>query len=207
MSHVIDGVARCFLFFTDLEIVIPALLIGFIWINRNLFYQAACLSVFSILVNVALKVSFQVPLLPTVGHKGFAFPSGHMQFATVLYTWLVFYGLKGSDRTTWKLSIKILTPCLLTGIGWALIHCGYHTLKDVIAAVFVGLCLVAGFQLAQNHPRISNPLYGLLLATLLLAYSFMQYIILPRYAWVAYLTLALLIIGGSLLKTQRFGKR
>lgn len=46
--------------------------------NKKIFYHAACLVFLAILLNVALKSTFQVPLSAALGKTGFAFPSGHM---------------------------------------------------------------------------------------------------------------------------------
>lgn len=176
----LDLIARFFLTFSDWTIIIPVVLVG-LFINNKLFYNLICLILFSILVNVALKVSFHVPLNPSLGKFGFAFPSGHMQLSTVLYGWVF-----------WHISNKYLRlSCvlILVGIGLSLIHFSYHDLFDVIGGVVFAALLISIY----SHFLQGRPVLVFVLATGITAYNYLCYQLMPSYAANAYYLLTLII--------------
>lgn len=187
-----DALARGFLLFSDYIIIVPLLFVGFFCLNRKIFYHAVCLMLFSILLNVALKNMFQVPLSPALGKKGYAFPSGHMQLVTVFYGWLA---LKFHNH--W---LSILTMILLTGVGASLIHFGYHTIYDVVAALIVGILLLLLYDRAQTRWPKKTPWVLLLVASFLLLSIYLRTWHIAGYVWMAYLFL-LPIITLSRLNT------
>lgn len=187
MTHLLaDG----FLLFSHLFFQITIVILGCLFINRTLFFQVIWLSAMSIILNVALKGSFQMPLSPALHKIGYAFPSGHMQQATVFYGWLA---LNASSR--W---LKGLISLLLVGIGAALIHYGYHDMNDVLAGVFVALVILyCAHSLPYDNKAesLSRALAwdsiakSILIASLLMLYSASLYLFIPLHAWIAYLTL------------------
>lgn len=185
----IDTACRGFLFFSNLSWVIPLLILGFFLINKKFFYHAAVLCAFSILLNVALKVTFKVPLAEFLHKPGYAFPSGHMQLSSVLYLWL---GYHFRHRT-----FHILLAVLLTGISFGLVHFGYHTLVEVVAGFFVASLLVAGYLQLLKHWQGSAPLLLLTIAPMLLIYIKAQYMLLT-FHWVSFFALAVLTLSGRL---------
>lgn len=186
--------AQFFLIFANRYLIIPLILIGLVTINRRLFYEASCLALFSLLVNVALKVTFQVPLTLIAGHPGYALPSGHMQLATVFYGWLACHAYKQSGTN--RIALILLTLVVLTGIGWALTYKGYHSLSDVIAGAVCALILIRTWQ----PLRLSATWLLPLLATVALVYSAIRYTHLPRHAWMAYGLLMTFVVGERLSK-------
>lgn len=182
-----DYIASFFLVFGNGLIIIPLLLWGLIFAERRLFYSALCLIGLSILVNVALKVSFQLPLSPSLGKEGFAFPSGHMQLATVFYG-----GLAYNKRSQ---LFSLLIVCLLAGIGWGLIHYNYHNLYDVSAAFIVALCLLYLYQCLQRVEKEQWILSGT--ASLLMVYIHLHYPPIPPHAWQAYAILMLSLLFAA----------
>ena len=75
--------------FCQVEVVLPILILGYIWINKRVFMHGIFIVLFGMMLNSALKMTLQVPLPPALGIvEGYAFPSGHMQVAVVLYGWL-----------------------------------------------------------------------------------------------------------------------
>ena len=130
----LDYLTAFVLVFSHDTILIPLIVLGYIWLDRAIFYHATCLLLLSMLVNPALKVTFKVPLLPHLG-GGYAFPSGHMQSATVFYGWIAY------KTPCWMVRTMILA--LLIGIGFGLVHLGFHRVEDIAAAVFVGIALIA----------------------------------------------------------------
>ena len=113
-----DIVTSFFLSFSHDTVIIPFVIIGYIWLDRNLFFNAICLILLSIIFNSALKITFQIPLSPLLNKEGFAFPSGHMMSSAVLYGWILLH----TQNLFYRTSIIIV----LFGIAFSLVHCGYH---------------------------------------------------------------------------------
>lgn len=185
-----DQFAQAFLFFSNDIFIIPMLIVGLIWFDRATFYHAVCLILLSILVNVALKVSFQIPLSPTLHKQGYAFPSGHMQLVTVLYTWLAykmrFFGC------------KIGVAVILVGIAMSLVHFNYHNYYDVVAAVFFALLLLVSYHFSSLKWPKYIPWYILVVANLLLFYIYLRTGVILSHVWMAYYGLWGLIIAEQM---------
>jgi len=177
----LDNVCRFFLAFSHDTIIIPLIIIGYIWIDKKVFFHGICLLLTSMLLNLALKITFQVPLAPSLGKEGFAFPSGHMQSSIVLYGWLL--------KSINKLLIKVLIILLLIGIGVSLVHLGYHNYFDVFGAVFVGILLIFTYNwFLKSFKESILSLIILLFSTLLMVYIGLLYGI-EEYCWLAYYSL------------------
>jgi undecaprenyl-diphosphatase len=158
--------ANSFLFFDNAGFIFPLIVIGFIWFDRRMFYHATSLILLSIPVNIALKISFQVPLSPSLHQVGFAFPSGHMQLATTLYLW---FALQVKNKW-FRAAILIL----LIGIGWGTIYFGYHDLFEILGGVFFALLLLFLYCYVDLEWPEKLPWIVLILATLLLIYINMR---------------------------------
>ncbi len=143
--NIINYGAQFALSFSHDTIIIPLLIGGFIWWDREMFYNAICLVLVSIIVNYALKITFQIPLSPSLGKEGFAFPSGHMQTSTILYGWIAYQ--------TQKMAIKLLTVTLLIAIALSLVYFGYHNYYDILGGVFCALSLMALYIISLNHAK------------------------------------------------------
>ncbi|KTD31575.1 phosphatase PAP2 family protein [Legionella maceachernii] len=185
-----DQIAQFFLLFSDNIVIIPLLILGFIWLDRATFYHAVCLILLSILVNVALKVTFQIPLSPSLGKKGYAFPSGHMQLVTVLYTWLAF--------KIENLGFRVVAVALLMGIGLSLIHFDYHNYYDVLAGVFFALLLLISYYFSSLKWPKNVPWFILLIASLLMLYIHWRTDEILSHPWMAYYALWGLIIAEQI---------
>lgn len=177
----LDQIAQAFLFFSNDIVVIPLLIMGFIWLNRITFYHAVCLILLTILLNVALKISFHVPLSPALHKKGYAFPSGHMQLVTTLYTWLAFRVKNG-----W---LSLVIAVLLVGIGLSLVHFGYHTYFQVLAGAFFAVLLLISYYFAFLKWPKNTPWYILGTATLLVIYIYWRTGEILNYVWTSYYAL------------------
>ncbi|ARG96347.1 phosphatase PAP2 family protein [Legionella micdadei] len=186
----LDQIARFFLLFSDNIVIIPLLIIGFIWLDRATFYHAVCLILFSILVNVALKVTFQIPLSPSLGKKGYAFPSGHMQLVTVLYTWLAF-----KINQLW---LRVIIIALLLGIGLSLIHFDYHDYYDVLAGIFFAALLLISYYFASLKWPQNLPWFILGIASFLMIYIHWRTVEILSHTWMAYYALWGLIIAEQI---------
>ncbi len=182
-----DNFARFFLFFSQGFFIISLSLLGLIWINRKFFLRLSHLVLISILINVALKITFKIPLSPLLGIEGFAFPSGHMQLSTV------FYGCLAVNSTS-KVFRWIIVS-LLAAIGWALIHFGYHNSYDVSGAL-----IVAGFLIFLQHTVVfkeDKTLYKgfLFFASLLGFYIYIEASFIAGHVFMAYYMLLGMIIA------------
>lgn len=195
MSH---RVADFFLMFSHVEVIVLIALIGLLWVNRALFFQTSCLSAFDLVVNVALKGTFKVPLALSLHKVGYAFPSGHMQLATVFYVWLALY------LPFWWL--RVVIACMLAGIGAALIHYGYHDLKDVLGGFSCGLLLIACFGYLLIHKAKYTPWIALVLASGLMVYNVCIYVLVPVHAWWGYGVLCSLIVIERITVMRGYSK-
>lgn len=148
MPEFLDLFAKIILELTHEVIIIPLIIIGYIWIDKKTFFHGICLMLISILFNAALKATFRVPLSPMLGKDGFAFPSGHMQSATVLYGWLY--------KWSKNMSVRITLVILLFLIALSLMHFGYHGIQDISAAVFFGLALIFGYAFSRKRLKESH---------------------------------------------------
>lgn len=185
-----DSMFHFFLLFSQWWLALTIALIGFALGKRWLCYHATCLVLFSMLVNVALKSTFQIPLSPSLNVSGFAFPSGHMQFATVFYGWLA---LQTKHRSLQALAIGILT-----GVGASLVHFGYHSWFDVFGALFFGGILIVCYQklIAQKEKYV---FWSLALSAILLLSYIAYRVPIPNHALMAFVLLMSLLSGRYLM--------
>ncbi len=159
---IISHVAEFFLSFSHSFIIAPLLIIGLIWLDRTIFLQVICLVLLSMILNIALKETFQIPLAAWLHKPGFAFPSGHMQTTAVLYGWLAY-----QYRNVF---IRIATLILLTGIGMSLVYFGYHNYFDVLGAIFFASILLFFYaQILKRYPA-ELPFLIIITGTLLMLY-------------------------------------
>lgn len=194
-STAIDTVARFFLGFSNFWLILPMLACGFAFLNKPLFYHAYYIMFFSIIMNVALKATFQVPLNPTIHHAGFAFPSGHMQLATIVYGWLAF----NSTNKYLRACISII----LVGVGFGLVHFNYHTITDVLGGVFFASLFITLYAWLKNKIPSILPWLLVMIATFAMPYIAWQANI-PMHAWVAYCAvLALTLPFKKILQTRQ----
>ena len=154
----LDQIANLFLLFSHPDIFIPGLIFGYIWLDKVIYQQTLSLVLISMIVNTALKSTFQIPLSPLLNKEGFSFPSGHMHAAIVLYGWL-YTKIKNTP-------LHITIALLLPGIAASLIYFGYHNLFDVIGAVFAGTALIFAYNYLIKH---TNPLQELIIILIFIA--------------------------------------
>lgn len=180
----LSSIANFFLIFTHAGIIIPLLILGYIWLDRKIFFHAAYIVLISILFNIALKVTFQISLSPTLNSEGFAFPSGHMQSGVVLYGWLII-----NSR---NILHKLLMITLLIGIAWSLVYFGYHNYFDILGSILFGSFLVFSYTFIVNVPRKKRSIILWAVSTFLLLYIASVYQ-LKHHIWIVYFALISLI--------------
>jgi membrane-associated phospholipid phosphatase len=135
-----EQIAYFFLAFSHQTILIPVFILGFTLHKRMVFGHAFFLLLITIIFNAVLKSIFQVPLSPSVGKEGFAFPSGHMQASVAFYGWLIY--------SFSSLFLRILLLLLLGSIGWSLVYFSYHNWIDILGAVTFALLTLFSYQRA-----------------------------------------------------------
>ena len=126
----IDLFIKFFLFMSHDSMIIPLIILGFIWVNKEIFCHSIYVLLISMIFSYALKVHFKIES-PSYG---LIFPSGHMLSSTALYGWLA-YKLN-------NIIVRILALCLLTGIAISLVYSGYHNYYDVAAGGFFAAILL-----------------------------------------------------------------
>ncbi len=198
-----------FLMINRAFVVVPVLVAGYIWLSRKFFYHLVCLVFFSIIVNYALKVTFKAPLSLALNKQGFAFPSGHMQSATVFYSSLVYGFISGNifngesfikKPATKKIFFGLLL-LVLAGIGWAMTYHGFHDLKDVLAGAFCGTVLVVlHTKCIMTFPKIV-PWLMVCLSSALLAYSHFAHNI-GQHVWQVFFALSSLVVVENICNAQ-----
>lgn len=168
---------------------------GFIGSSRNIYYHAICLLLMSMIVNYALKITFQIPLSPLLNKEGFAFPSGHMQTVATLYGWIAY--------KVPEIVGKLLILILLVLIGVSLVYLGYHNYYDIIGAMFCALALIILYITAFKEGK-ANPLWLILIATMLLIYIYFKLILcpIPAHVWQAYYALVGFISSVRIFNDQ-----
>lgn len=95
----------------------------------------------AVLVTV-LKLHFRRvrPDLPWafVHEPSYSFPSGHSVLAVVVYSSLIFLGMRHLRRSWERVTVCVVAGALILGIGISRIYLGVHYPSDVAAGYFVG---------------------------------------------------------------------
>ncbi len=155
-----------FLYFANFYIIVPLVIFGYFW-QKEIFYHAVILIFTSIVINVALKISFQVPLAEHLGKHWFAFPSGHMQIGIVIYGWLAL-----QFQSSW---FRILVLCILSGLASSLVYAGFHDWYHVLGGIVSGSIILLFYK--KNHESISFiKKLGILICCLTLYNTIRQYL-------------------------------
>lgn len=182
----LNNIVRVLLEFSHEVVIIPVIIIGFIWFSRDIFYHGTCLVLLTMLLSFVLKSLFQ-----KTSSYGFAFPSGHMQVSAVLYGWLACnfknYLFRG------------IIALLLSGIGFSLVYSGYHDHYDVLGGVFFAVITLCGYYFFLQKFR-HNILYLILgAASLLMLYIYSIADQITPHLWMAYYALIGFITSYKIL--------
>lgn len=191
MNNYLDVLAKIVLEFSHESIIIPLLIIGYIWINRVIFFHSISLVLISMIFNASLKATFQIPLNPSISKTGFAFPSGHMQTSVVLYGFLYTFA---QSRT-----LKICLISLLIMIGASLIYFRYHNIVDVLGGIVFALALIYSYKyiiiINRAHLKIRY-LFLIMISFVSICIGYIKLIhIIPPHLWMAYYALFGLLIS------------
>jgi membrane-associated phospholipid phosphatase len=130
-------IAKIFLEFSNIEILLPVILLGLIS-RPKIFLTPTFLVLITLILTPLLKAIFAIPYSPELvaklGKNGFAFPSGHMQTSCVFYGWFLF---NFSNKY-----LRAALSALILGIGFGLIYEGYHNIFDVLGGMFFALSTI-----------------------------------------------------------------
>lgn len=162
----LNHLADFFLPVAHIWVILSLLLCLLLWVGRAFFMQSLCLVLLDMMVNVALKGTFKIPLNAWL-HGGYAFPSGHMQITTVFYGWLAFH--------VRSVTFKGLMLLLCIGEGFGLIHYDYHNLKDVIGGFISALLLIALYRATLGFFKQATPWVLLCFSSLCMIYNAVCY--------------------------------
>jgi hypothetical protein len=110
----------------------------FIFSTKKDNTELILLLLFAMMYKAILKDIFKLPAPLTSPTLNYGFPSGHMNFATVFYVFLMF---KYSTKSMYILGI---TSLILT--GWSIVYFGYHTISDVILTPLFGIFSVGLYR-------------------------------------------------------------
>jgi len=171
----IDMIVYAGLLASDEVVMLPILLIGYIWFHAPLFYRITVVLMIGLILNMVCKVTFQIPLNPALGKVGFAFPSSHMQSAMILYG-----AIYQHYRVRWLGLCVLLILCL---VAFAEHYMCYHTPRVLLAGAVVAWWLLS-FPYSVLLYRYSAYIIWALV-TLALGYIHFQLGI-PYHVWMAY---------------------
>lgn len=161
----LDGLYSFFLSFVHEPVLLPLIIIGYIWLDKRVFFHATSILLLGMLVNGALKYTFRIPLSPSIGKTGFAFPSGHMQTSVTFYGWL----FNATNQRTIKAAILIV----LFGIALGLIHFNYHDIVDVLGGIACAVLLISLYKyLLKRYGEGNLSIISILLSTCLMIYIY-----------------------------------
>jgi undecaprenyl-diphosphatase len=187
-----DEIAKLFLTFSHETILLPLIVLGYIWVDRSIFYHATCLLLLSMLVNPLLKMMFQVPA--RMG-AGFALPSGHMQQSAIFYGWLAYH--------IRSFGVRLAIVFLLIGIAWSLVNFGYHKPADIIAGVLAALVIASLYGVVKNRCAKALPLFCSAVASVLMLCMHFQGHGLSNANWLAYYALLGFLLSVYINPTSR----
>ncbi|GGI81695.1 phosphatase PAP2 family protein [Legionella impletisoli] len=184
-----DFAADVFLGFSHYLPVLLITIAGSMFYRKHglrLGFQTFCLIAFGIVLNVALKGTFKVPLSPKLSTVHYAFPSGHMQLSTLFYLWWLIY------LPFWWYRIALLV--IIPGIGAAMIHYEFHTLVDVMGGFVTGLLVVSGYYYMLKQDVKCLPWVLIVIITILQIYNVFVYKLIPSHAWTMYYYFSVLVL-------------
>lgn len=140
----LDSLALYCLELGHYPVIFPIVILTAVFYKKdNIYVKAACFFMWVMIFNRLPKYLFKVPLFPHIGHEGYGFPSGHMHASAVFYGYIMY---KTNNKIA-KIALGILICC----IGFCLIYCRFHDLRDVAGAIGFAVA-----ELAIYHYIYSN---------------------------------------------------
>jgi hypothetical protein len=166
-------------------VLVPLIIFGFLALDRKIFGHATILLMFVMILNAFLKSIFEVPLSEHLNIEGYAFPSGHMSSAITFYGWL-FLNTKNNF-------IRFILGIVIAGVGFSLIHKGYHNIYDIAGSAFFCIILLTTYVwLAKTKQASDKPfILGYVMAALSggILWYFDTNTTIPDHVWMAFMVL------------------
>jgi membrane protein DedA with SNARE-associated domain/membrane-associated phospholipid phosphatase len=167
-----DSLAAALSRLGDLAVILPTVTAIYLWLRlrghrRQAGYWVAA-AAFALLAEPLLKVMLQVPR-PEAGLSGllpWAFPSGHVLRATVIYGFLA-VSLAAGMTPVWRWLPYAGAAATVTAVALARLYFGLHWLTDMIGSLALGTAWVAALGLAlRRHTTATGDWRGLGLVAL-----------------------------------------
>lgn len=149
-------ISKNFLSVFNTYFVMTVSCILYIFSNKDKHYkEMICLMFLTMLYNSILKEVFKLPLPETCKANCYSFPSGHMNFQSVFYIWMIFANKNNLFRIVLFIFLGI------TGI--AIVLAGYHFARDVIITPIFSLSFILLFKYIIKKLNNENNLGSLFL--------------------------------------------
>lgn len=127
------------LFFAEFGFLGPMIIFGIYCIDKRVFINVLIMCIISAFINAYLKSIWQIPLDPSIGKVGWAFPSGHTQFNIVVWLVLI-YQIR-------KLWLALIALAISISSYFGMIHFHYHNWLDIWGGIFFGILVFLMFIL------------------------------------------------------------
>ncbi len=150
----------------------------------------------TMLYNSILKEIFKLPLPETCKANCYSFPSGHMNFQSIFYIWII---LKNKNNL---FRIFLLIFWIITGA--AMVLAGYHFARDVVITPIFSFAFILLFKFIMKKLNNENNL-NLILLTTVFVFSIINYWIAKKFQY--HVSLSLQSIYALILFDSIFNKK
>lgn len=134
----INLVANCFLLLSNDYLLMIISLLLFVFSKEKDHSHLILLLLFSMIYKTILKDIFKCSTPLTSPSHNFGFPSGHMNFATMFYLWIMLtYQSK-------KLYLFGILSLILT--GWSIVYSGFHNVLDIVLTPIFPVFFIAIYK-------------------------------------------------------------
>ncbi len=123
-----------FLLFSNDILLMFASIILYIISKRDDYKYLILLLLFVMIFKTLLKDIFKISPPVSSPSSNYAFPSGHVYFATVFYFWIAFY--------RHSLKFRLFGVCALVLTSFAIVYKGYHEVPEIIFTFLLGISTV-----------------------------------------------------------------
>ncbi len=127
-------------------VVVAVIVFGFWLISQKIFSRSLVVICFTLVISFFLKCLWKAPLPPGVGADTWAFPSGHMLWASVFWGYLAW-----SQPRAW---VRVIVLAFLAFYGWAIVAVGYHYPQDIWGAAGFAIVIVSGIFRLERSERV-----------------------------------------------------
>lgn len=169
----------------------------YIFSDKNKQYkEMICLMFLTMLYNSILKELFKLPLPETCKANCYSFPSGHMNFQSIFYIWMIIKNRNNLFR------MILLIFWIITGA--AMVFAGYHFARDVIITPIFSLMFILLFKCITERLNNENALNSIFLIAAII-FSIINYMISKKFQY--HVSLSLQSIYGLVLFSVLLSKR